>query len=113
MAVDILEQGTIIWVNFQPVKGHEQDGIRPALVVSISDFQRLNNLIMVMPISNRKQSFPMHVPLDSRTQTTGSILTEHIKSIDPNERLVKVVEMCPNDKVQQALDLLYDSTSLK
>lgn len=110
MATDILEQGAIIWMDFNPTKGHEQAGKRPAVVVSIADFQRLTNLVMVMPISNRPELFPMHVPLDNRTKTTGSVLAEHIKTIDPNARPISFVEMCPKDKVQQALDLLYDST---
>ena len=33
-----LEQGDIIYVDFNPQSGHEQKGTRPVLVISNNDF---------------------------------------------------------------------------
>ena len=36
-----LKQGNIIYMNFDPTKGHEQEGYRPALVVSNDDYNEI------------------------------------------------------------------------
>lgn len=44
-----LKQGSIIKVNFNPQVGHEQAGYRPGTVVSNSFFNRISDLILVVP----------------------------------------------------------------
>jgi mRNA interferase MazF len=68
----MVEQGDIIKLSFNPHKGHEQAGYRPAVVVSNNFFNRKTNLAIVCPITNTKRPFPLHVDLDNRTQTTGA-----------------------------------------
>ncbi len=96
----MVKQGDIIKVNFNPQSGHEQAGYRPALVVS-NDFINMNtNLVIVCPISNTKnnfRNFPLHISLDDRTETTGSILCQHVKSLDINSRGYIFVERVPDD----------------
>lgn len=104
-----IPQGAIIKVNFSPSMGHEQAGFRPAVVISNPDFYRVSRLIWVLPISNRATKFPLHIPLDGRTKTTGSILTEHIRTIDINAREFDYIEKCPQDKVEAALEILSES----
>ena len=36
-----LKQGDVIYMNFSPTKGHEQEGYRPALVVSNDDYNKM------------------------------------------------------------------------
>lgn len=93
----MVKQGDIIKVSFDPQSGHEQAGYRPALVVSNDIFNTNTNLVLVCPISNTKSNFPLHIPLDNRTQTTGSILCQHIRSLDINARKYIFVEKIPDD----------------
>lgn len=93
----MVKQGDIIKVSFDPQSGHEQAGYRPALVVSNGIFNTNTNLVLVCPISNTKNNFPLHIPLDNRTQTTGSILCQHIRSLDINARKYIFVEKIPDD----------------
>ncbi|AVK60522.1 toxin MazF [Lactobacillus sp. CBA3605] len=109
MQQDIFSKGSIIKFSFDPTVGHEQAGYRPAVVVSNEDFQRYTTLVRVMPISNRENLFPLHIPLDGRTKTTGSIFTEQMKTIDPIGRHAKYVENCPMDKVDLANEMLAES----
>ena len=46
-----LERGQIVWVNFNPQKGHEQAGRRPALVISPSVYNAVSSCILVCPIT--------------------------------------------------------------
>lgn len=64
----MVEQGTIIKVNFNPQAGHEQAGYRPSVVVSNNIFNKKTNLTIVCPITNTNNRFPLHIPLDERTR---------------------------------------------
>lgn len=103
----MVEQGDIIKVNFNPQRGHEQAGYRPALVVSNNIFNEKTNLVIVCPITNTDNKFPLHMPLDDRTETTGVILCEHVKTLDLNARGYKFVEKLPSDIMSKVIDILY------
>ncbi len=64
----MVNQGTIIKINFNPQAGHEQAGYRPAVDVSNNVFNRKTNLTIVCPITNTNNQFPLHIPLDERTR---------------------------------------------
>lgn len=102
----MVNQGDIIKVNFNPQRGHEQAGYRPALVVSNNVFNEKTNLTMVCPITNTDNKFPLHISLDKRTKTTGVVLCEHIRTLDLNAREYKFVESIPEDILQQVCDVL-------
>ena len=107
------KQGEIILINLSPVKGHEQAGYRPALVVSNSDFNNASNLIWICPITTTNRKKPMDIPL-SGTKTTGFILCEHIRAIDLQSRgynstgdiLPEEILFQVTDIVQGAVDVL-------
>ena len=99
-------QGEIIKVNFNPQAGHEQAGYRPAVVVSNDFFNNKTNLAVLCPITNTDNKFPLHIPLDERTKTTGVILCEHIRTLDIEARGYKVVERLPKDLLEKTLNVI-------
>ena len=103
----MVKQGTIIKINFNPQSGHEQSGYRPAVVISNNIFNNKTNLAIVCPITNTNNHFPLHIPLDERTQTTGVILCEHIKALDLNSRKYQVLEELPKDILENVIDIVY------
>ena len=103
----MVDQGDIIKVNFNPQKGHEQAGYRPALVVSNNFFNEKTNLVIACPITNTDNNFPLHVRLDERTETSGVILCEHVKTLDLKARGLKYVEKLPTDIFSKVVDVLY------
>ena len=103
----MVKQWTIIKINFNPQAGHEQSGYRPAVVISNNVFNEKAKLSIVCPITNTNNHFPLHVPLDERTQTTGVILCEHIKALDLNSRTYQEVEALPKDILRQVIDIVY------
>jgi mRNA interferase MazF len=52
-----------VWdVDFDPQVGREQGGVRPALVISNNQFNRVpNGLYFVAPITGRDRDIPLHV----------------------------------------------------
>ena len=103
----MVKQGTIIRVNFNPQAGHEQAGYRPAVVISNDIFNEKTNLTIVCPITNTNNHFPLHIPLDERTETSGVILCEHIKSLDLNNRKYQIVESLPSDILSKVINIVY------
>lgn len=103
----MVKQGTIIKINFNPQLGHEQAGYRPAVVISNNFFNQKANLSIVCPITNTNNHFPLHIPLDERTKTTGVILCEHIKSLDLNSRTYQEIEELPKDILDRVIDVVY------
>ena len=102
----MVKQGEIIKVNLNPQKGHEQAGYRPVVVISNDFFNQKTNLVLVCPITNTNNRFPLHLPLDNRTKTTGVILCEHIRSLDLNARQYVVVENLPKDILSTVIDII-------
>ena len=103
----IPEQGDIIYIEFNPQAGHEQKGKQPALVVSNFTYNRFTQLTMVCPITNTNREFPLHLPLDERTKTTGVIMCEQVKALDTYARDVSYYEKAPVDIIEEALDILF------
>ena len=104
---NMVKQGDIVKVNFNPQKGHEQAGYRPALVISNNSFNKITKLCILCPITNTKNKFPLHIELDSRTITTGAILCEHIKTLDLEARDFKFIEKVPEDILASAINIVF------
>lgn len=99
----MVKQGTIIKINFNPQAGHEQAGYRPAVVISNNIFNEKTRLSIVCPITNTNNHFPLHIPLDERTKTTGVILCEHIKALDLKSMKYQEVENLPEDLLKEVI----------
>lgn len=100
------KQGDIIIMNFQPQKGHEQNGRRPALVLSNDVLNNHSSLAMVCPITNTNKKHPFHIELDCRTKTTGVILCDQAKMLDVKAREAIYKEHCPDEIWMDARDLV-------
>jgi mRNA-degrading endonuclease toxin of MazEF toxin-antitoxin module len=91
-------------LDLEPTKGNEQQGTRPAIVLTPKYFNDLG-LAIVAPITNggkysRDKGFA--VPLFD-TKTTGVILTNQIRTIDIKSRVINIIEKCPNDILIEVL----------
>ena len=70
-------------------------------------------LYIVCPITNNNKEFPTHIQLDDRTKTTGSILCEHVRTVDLKARKKsKKIEECPKDILKQVLAIIGLSLEL-
>ena len=99
-----MKQGDIIFVDFDPTKGREQAGYRPAVVISQTAFNQKRELVFVCPITNSTRPLRFRIMLDSRTQTQGDVICEQVKVIDLLARKCKVVEPLPKDLLKQVLE---------
>jgi mRNA interferase MazF len=59
-----ITRGEIWLVDLNPVRGHEQAGKRPCLIVSVDLFnQGASGLAVVLPITSKKKGIPFHVAI--------------------------------------------------
>ena len=79
-------RGDIIWLDFDPKKGREQKGHRPALVLSHFKHNQAFQLAIVVPITRQAKSFKIEVPLPENCDIEGVILSNQIQTIDWKER---------------------------
>ena len=83
------DAGDLIWTDFDPTRGREQAGRRPALVVSSRMFVENTGLAIVCPITSQVRPFPTSVVLPAGLPIAGEILTSHIRSIDTLARPIR------------------------
>src|SRR6056297_1841057 len=108
----IPEQGDIVFLEFDPQKGHEQKGQRPALVISNDTFNHFTKMALVCPITNTNRGFPFYVKLNSQTHTTGVIMCEQVKSLDIYARNISFSEKIPKHILAEVLDIVAGFTEI-
>lgn len=83
-------RGEVWYVDLNPVRGHEQAGKRPALVVSVDLFNRgPAGLVVILPITTKDKGIPFHVvisPSEGGLTEKSYIKCEDIRSVS-KERL--------------------------
>ncbi len=82
----VFDQGDIIEVVFDPIRGHEPQKKRPALVVSTYEFNLSNSMTIVCPVSSREKPFFLHEPLPDDCCVQGSVIMEQVRAIDLEAR---------------------------
>lgn len=79
-------RGDLVWLIFDPQTGREQAGRRPALVLSPLAYNAKTGLSLMCPITRQQKGYPFEVPLPAGLPVHGSILADHLKSVDWRER---------------------------
>lgn len=102
----IPEQGDIVFLDFNPINGHEQSGFRPAIVISTNVFNQNTKMVIVCPITSNEKEFPTHYILEDTKNIHGSVLCEHIRSIDYEIRNLKFVEKLSENDFISIITLL-------
>ena len=99
-------KGDIIYLDFNPQLGHEQQGRRPAIVVSNNLYNKYCNLTYVCPITSTDNKHPFHVPLNEETKTHGVILCEQLKALDLTKRNAEYEESAPCEIIEEVVDII-------
>ena len=90
------DAGDIAWVEFDPVRGTEQAGRRPALILTSRQYHETSNHSLVCPITSRMRDWPADVVLPPEMKTKGSVLVDQIRVVDRRQRMFGVIERVSN-----------------
>lgn len=102
----IPKQGDIVYLDFNPTKGHEQKGKRPAIVISNNVFNINTKMAILCPITSNQKEFPTHYNLEESKKIKGSVLCEHIRSIDYEVRNLKFIEKASDNDLLSIITLI-------
>jgi mRNA interferase MazF len=86
------DRGDIVFLDFNPIKGHEQRGYKPALIISPASYSDRSSLALFLPITSQQKGYPFEVLLPEGLQARGVILADQIKSLDWRARQIKYIE---------------------
>ena len=89
------DAGDIAWVDFEPIKGTEQGGKRPALIVSERGMHEMTRRAIICPITRNVQPWPTKILLPDGLAAQGAVLIDQIRSIDRNERILRMLGKVP------------------
>jgi len=98
--------GDAVWIDFDPQKGHEQAGRRPALVLSPREYNDMVGLVLVCPITKQAKGYPFEVDIPDGLGVSGVILADHIKSVDWRARKATRIQALPPDTVSDVVNKL-------
>ena len=107
-------RGDLYLVSLDPAVGHEQQGVRPVIIVSPDQFNS-SGTPLVVPVTSggayaRTRGFTVSLS-GAGTKTTGVVLCNQPRSLDLVARNAKWLEQLPDDVLDQVLDkllLLFD-----
>ncbi len=97
------ERGDLVWLDFEPRAGHEQDGRRPALALSPRYYNQKTGLGIFCPITSQAKGFPFEVALPGGFKIIGAVLADHLKSMDWRMRKAKHIDRAPPEVIAEVL----------
>ena len=112
--MELIKQGDVFLVNFDPSVGSEVKKVRPAVVVSNNVSNEYSPIVSIAPITSnvtRVYSFEVEIPAGTSSLTNRSkIMVNQTRAVD-KVRLVQLIGSLPASlmaQVKSALKLHYD-----
>ncbi|MFP1132403.1 type II toxin-antitoxin system PemK/MazF family toxin [Asticcacaulis sp. W401b] len=97
----IPDEGHIVYTDFDPSAGHEQQGKRPAVVLSKQVFNK-NGMMICAPMTTKIRNMPWEVPITSLKDDRPSVaLANQIQTMDLNARGAELVGRVTIDELYQ------------
>lgn len=92
-------RGEVWLTDLNPVRGHEQAGRRPVLVVSVDPFNQSHaDLLVVIPITSTLRNIPFHVvvhPPEGGLTNPSALLCEAVRSVSKDRLITRWGSVLP------------------
>jgi mRNA interferase MazF len=104
----LIKRGDIILADLEPVRGSEQGGIRPSLVIQNDISNKYSPIIIIAAITSRnfKKEYPTNIFLnkeDSGLDKNSTIMLNQIRTID-KKRVIRKISFL-NDFIMKKVDM--------
>lgn len=103
MSRRIPDRGDVFWLEFQPQSGHEQQGRRPALILSPASYNGKVGLAVLCPVTTQVKGYPFEVLLPAGLPARGAILSDQVKSLDWRSRKARFLCRLPDAVIEEVL----------
>ncbi len=106
-----MKQGEIWYVNLDPVKGSEQAGMRPVVIISGNLLNQNLKIVIACPLTTSIKNYKGNIILEPDSENglkaKSEILLFHIRSIS-KERFIKKAGKIRKDKIDELIINLND-----
>lgn len=109
-----MKQGEIWFANLNPIKGQEQAGISPVVIVSGNLLNTYLNIVICCPLTSKIKNYKGNVVLQPGTKNklkqAFEILVFHIRSISKQRLSKKIGEISSDElsSIKQTLNEILD-----
>lgn len=103
-------RGEVRWADLNPVRGHEQAGLRPVLIVSYDVFNERSGTVIAVAITSQPQraGFPLTLKLRTGNLPKQSwIKISQIRTLS-TERIGKLIGRVSEEELYQVIDGLNE-----
>ncbi len=101
----IPDRGDIVWLNFSPQQGHEQAGMRPAIILSPKSYNQSSKLMLACPITSKIKHYPFEVRIKVN-KIDGVVLADQVKILDWTMRDMSFAEKAPDEVLEHTQELI-------
>ncbi len=113
--VSDVRRGMVVWAEFDPVRGREQAGRRPALVIASDLYlEQADTLAIIVPATTSDRGWPNHVMLrgsDLALEQPTFAMTERPRAVT-RERLFGVIGTVDAETMREVDRWLRDFLAL-
>lgn len=110
-----MKQAEIWYADLNPVKGSEQAGFRPVVILSGNLMNTYLNVVITAPLTSKIKNYQGNPIIDPTSKNglknQSEVLVFHLRSISKDRLVEKIGEMTKNE-LNQALETLKDLTTL-
>ena len=103
-------RGEIRWADLNSVRGHEQGGMRPVVIISQDVFNERSGTVIAMALTSQAQraGFPLTLDLESTSLPKRSwVKISQVRTLSV-ERIGDVIEKLPPEIMNQLIEGLNE-----
>ncbi len=106
-------RGDVRWADLNPVRGREQAGLRPVLIINQDVFNQRSETVIAMAITSQAQhaSFPLTFKIKStRLPKQSWVKISHIRTLSI-ERIGKKIGAISSEELEEVIEGLNEIIS--
>lgn len=103
-------RGEVRWADLNPVRGHEEAGLRPVLIISHDVFNERSGTVIAVAITSQPQRAGFPLTLELRTGNLPKqswIKISQIRTLS-TERIGKLLGRVPEEELNQVIEGLNE-----
>jgi mRNA interferase MazF len=103
-------RGDIRWVDLNPVRGREQAGLRPVLILSQDIFNERSGTVIVVALTSQPQKAGFPLTLELKTSNLPKktwVKISQIRTLSV-ERIGKIIGRATPEEIEQVVDGLNE-----
>lgn len=103
-------RGEIRWADLNPVRGHDQGGKRPVVIISQDIFNQRSGTVIAMAVTSQRQraGFPLSLELiSSKLPKRSWVKISQVRTLSV-ERIGEVVDSVSPEQMEQLIEGLNE-----